>query len=279
LGLQTSQYLPIHAAWAILYIAYYLLDKVEDGETDHPLFISYGTGTVTNLTTGLILHAQRMLVECAAELQVDETALNAVQTAFNQKALAVCAGQHLDLTHTHPSLAEAWEIAGAKSGDFFSLAGFLGARLATDDATIVDAFARFGWRLGVVIQIANDIQGLGRGAEVGGDLSQRKWTLPSAYALHILPPNQRDRLQQLLEEAPENRLAEIEARKQIIGAGALTYLALEVERFRYQAMMDLNPLGKPVQPLLTMLQRTIDTRDFLRRAQPGVSDVSSTATL
>lgn len=275
LGTQPRQIIPLHAAWAVLYIAYYLLDKIEDEETGHALFSCYGIGTVNNLTTGLILHSQRMILEGLVDLKTETNILYEVQTVFNRKALAVCAGQHLDLSSEYPSLDEVWAIAGAKSGEFFSLAGFLGARLATDKLKLIDAVIRFGWRLGMIIQAANDIEGLDIVSETGGDLAQGKITLPVAYAMHVLPPEQRNHLHKLLGEARQNPLAEVEARKQIIEVGALTYLALEIERFRYMAVMDLQQVGTVVDPLLTLLHNTIDTTKYLRLLKSGSNSILS----
>lgn len=148
-----------NTAWSLLYAAFYLLDKVEDQEANGELFSS-SPGIVTNVTTGFILSAGLILskLELAQKPGIPE--ISSLQITFHHIALAVCAGQHLDLSQRKPDLKQVWQIVTAKSGEFFSLGCLAGALIATNEPDHLQAFATLGRHLGVLIQIANDIAGL-----------------------------------------------------------------------------------------------------------------------
>jgi geranylgeranyl pyrophosphate synthase len=271
LGLFSPKVYALNAAWALFYAASYLLDKIEDQEIDHPIFAAYGIGGTANLTTGLILNAERILSEMGPDERVNQATIEAVRIAFNQRVLDVCSGQHMDLTIQEPRLNEAWKIIDGKSGKFFALGSFIGARLATDDAEIIENFSQFGQRLGILIQITNDINGLGKENQKDNDLASGKRTLPVIYALEVLPTEEQDRLRGLLINAPEDRSAESEARKIIISAGAIFYLSLEADKHREQAKTALSRACSNLE-YIPNLQRLLDyaitTKEYYRRYRP-----------
>jgi geranylgeranyl pyrophosphate synthase len=267
LGALTPKIYAVNAAWALFYIASYLLDKVEDQETDHSLFTRYGIGGTANLTTGLILHAERMLIEIEPDENVNDEIIDILRIAFNRRLLDVCSGQHLDLTIKEPSLKDAWDIIDGKSGKFFSLGAYVGALFATTDAQQIENFSQFGRRLGILLQITNAINGLGREQQIGSDLVSGKRTLPVIYALEVLPAGEKGRLLDLLAKASANPSAEIEARKIIISAGAVVYLALEADRHRAQARTALSSAAlnsEYTSQLNRLLDHAISTKEYYR---------------
>ena len=259
----------VNAAWVLLYTASNLLDKVEDEETEHPIFAHLSPSVVLNLTTGLILHSERILAELEPQSGTTRAeVIDALRRKFNQAALEVCAGQHLDLTVREPGFHEIWEIVDGKSGKFFSLGAYLGARLAAEDAAVVEAFSEMGRRLGILIQIRNDLQDFGGDQDTGSDLASEKRTLPVLYALQVLPAEERAQLATLLTAAQIDPAAEIAARKMIKSAGAIVYLCLEAEKHYLQARKTLDLLGlepQAVQPLIDLLDFANPTKKLLNR--------------
>jgi len=57
----------------------------------------------------------------------------------------------------NPTLEQWMQIAGAKSGAFFRLACHAGAAVATDQSATQDAFGDYGFRLGCLLQILDDL--------------------------------------------------------------------------------------------------------------------------
>lgn len=240
LGGDESTALAVCAAWSQLYIALYLLDKVEDRE-DNALFSTLGVSPITNLTTGMIFGSESLLLELASESAIDPHRLTTILMHYNQMMLSVCAGQHLDLTLVEPNLSQAWQITTEKSGTFFAAGCLIGALAATVDEARYNSMKEFGWHLGVLVQIANDIGGLWE-QEKKSDLIDGKWTLPVAYAFSVLPEEKKNVLWNLIHNSSNDAAAEREARRMVVDCGALVYLWLEIEKHKQKAERILDSL-------------------------------------
>ena len=66
-------------------------------------------------------------------------------------------GQHRDLSIEHLNLEHWSQIAAAKSGEFFSLACRSGARLGKIDQRRIAGYSTFGFHLGMMLQILDDL--------------------------------------------------------------------------------------------------------------------------
>jgi geranylgeranyl diphosphate synthase, type I len=236
-------------AWSLLYAAAHLLDNIEDEDGFPPLFEKHRFGEIINITTGMIFCSELILSKLILKQKVNPATINILLANFNRLALRTCMGQHLDLALDNPDLVTVWKSVSAKSGDFFALACVCGAALKTSDQKILAAFEIYGHHLGVLIQIANDIEGLWEHDGNLGDLSKSKVTLPVAYAYHVLPLEKRSALICLVN-AP-GREAITEARQMILECGALIYLFLEAEKHRCLAQKAI--INLPLQP--TYLER------------------------
>ena len=98
-------------------------------------------------------------------------------------------------------------IIGAKTAALCGCSSRLGAQFAGASADIVDAFARYGWNLGIAFQVADDLLDLvgdekETGKSLGTDLEQQKPTLPIIHALSACHASERQRLLDLLRDAP-----------------------------------------------------------------------------
>ncbi len=238
------------AAWGLLCEAAHLLDSIEDGEAEAGLSSKFSPGQILNIAVGLITSASLAL--CAMG---DTEATRAIRSDFYRTGLKMCAGQHDDLTRCEPTLEQCWQIAGAKSGEFFALACRAGARLA--ETTHLDLFGEFGHHLGILIQIADDLSGLWPTVGERSDLATgKKWTLPVAYAMTVLPAPKHDELSQCLKTAPTVADAEEGARRLIVESGAVLYLTIEAEKHRRQGQVALEAAASPSaarEALLAML--------------------------
>lgn len=221
-------------AWALLHGALHVLDAVEDGDQTGAAWSRWGPGASINISTGLLASVNLMLDELEAAGTPHRTA-HAIRHDFNRTLLALCAGQHQDLTCSEPSLEQAWAIAEAKSGRFFALACRAGARLVLEDER-VDWFGAFGLHLGVVLQIRDDLTDLwapdGRACDL---LAGPRWTLPVAYAMRQGAAVERHRLQAHLHAAPMEPAAAAAARDLVEALGAPSYLRNEACRHAQQA--------------------------------------------
>lgn len=236
----------ITAAWGLLYAAAHLLDSIEDGDAAEESWVHWGIGPAVNVSTGLIASAFLVLSRLVHRTAVEDRVRADELADFSRALLRMCSGQHADLTRSQLSLAECWQVAADKSGAFFALACRAGARLATADTTQIDYLSQFGLDLGLLIQIGDDIRGLyPQGREQGDLAAGRTSVLPIAYAMSVLPDSERARLCESLQAAPQNGLAQIQARQQIVASGALLYLSIEAERHAQQAETALQAAAAP----------------------------------
>lgn len=232
-------------AWSLLYAAAHVLDSVEDGDVEGGSSPRGDWGSIVNVATGLITSAG-LVLNLLEETGVKPATAHAIRSDFYRTGLKMCAGQHADLALSEVTLQQCWQIAEAKSAAFFALACRSGARLATDDSTRIDLFGQFGYYLGILIQIGDDIGGLWPKAGERSDLAAYpRWTLPVAYAMHVVPPQQSSQLRQCLATAPTDANAEAEARRQIIESGAALYLTMEAEQRRRCAETALMTVARP----------------------------------
>ena len=170
------QAVPPAAGMEVAMVAYDLLDDVEDGDAT-PLIDEYGLPAALNVSTGLLLLAQDILLEAA----IDRGLLR----IWHDVGLRSCSGQHQDLTLSSTmdlSYDDALSITASKSGALMAGACQMGAACAGADASRQAMFAHFGLLAGVVAQLANDIRAIeSRGPEKTDALLHRP-TLPLVCA-------------------------------------------------------------------------------------------------
>lgn len=193
------------AAWVLLYTAAHLFDSVQDGDPADPWWQALGPGPAINVATGLLTSSWLVLGELGIQRQVVQQLVQ----DFQQTVLRMASGQHLDLTDPRPSLRGAWAIAEAKSGTFFGLACRSGSRLAGAPQPMTDLYGEYGFNLGLIVQIGDDLEDIRAGRPAP--------PLPVAYC-----------------------------REMALGAddgGAQLYLATKLAQFRARALNSLEAAG------------------------------------
>jgi geranylgeranyl diphosphate synthase, type I len=125
-----------------------------------------------------------------------------VMRVYDETCLALCEGQYLDISferRTDVTIDEYLEMITKKTAALIGAAVETGAMMATDDASVVAAFRRFGNDLGVAFQIADDLKGSfwrseDSGKPEAGDIRKRKKTFPVVWALQHAAPEDVARL-------------------------------------------------------------------------------------
>lgn len=249
------------AAWNLLHLAACLFDQLEDAYppwsasccSPEQTLSGLDLASAMNAATALLFLAPLALHTRPQNSSVDQRrsftrrwTLQLVDGLHNTW-LRMCTGQHRDLTEmANPrfTLDDYWQVAGAKSGSCLAWAGRAGAVLGGGTAPQVAACARYGYNLGVLLQLADDWVDLGPG-QAAGDLAQGKRTLPVLYALSVAAPAQRQRLAMLLHEAPGSPRAQVEAWQVILALGGLHYLLMQAQIYRRRAQAALWPDAEP----------------------------------
>jgi geranylgeranyl diphosphate synthase type I len=118
--------------------------------------------------------------------QVPPSTYADVHRIFDDATLALTQGQFLDLcfeSNDSVTVDDYLMMVKGKTAALFAAAAQIGARIATYNMGMVDAFARYGANLGIAYQIADDILGIWgdpavTGKSAGDDILARKKSLP-----------------------------------------------------------------------------------------------------
>lgn len=159
------------AALEIGRIAAGCLDEWQDQDTENALWRTLGPARTVNLATGLIPLAFLALGRLA-DLGAEPSLVLRLHEEFHRTLLQMCAGQDADLAETL-SLDDHERVAGAKSGALFRLGCRAGAMVAGASPDVVARYGDFGYNLGIVAQMWNDLEGLA-GVQGKGDAEQQR---------------------------------------------------------------------------------------------------------
>lgn len=220
-------------AWFLFYCAAHLFDQVEDQDPIEDGAPAWTPGVSINLSTGM-LFAASLVLSRLHQAERNRGMAAHITNDFYHSLLTMCNGQHLDLVTPQPSLEQWMQIAGAKSGAFFRLACRAGASVATDQPAIVDAFGEYGFRLGLLLQILDDLGDFRTLTSSGESIisPDAGRSLAVAYARDVLPADQRVALMEMIASASENAEATQQVVELLNQCGAGLYLDIEIERQR-----------------------------------------------
>ena len=248
----------IITAWFLFYVGAHIMDSVEDQDPPDNWWIDFGSGIAVNVASGFYFSASIALQDLHESSYTRHVANEVIQD-FNRSLLAMCGGQHRDLSWSEPTLDQYWQTTGKKSGTFFSLACRSGARLGTDDSLKIESYSKFGYHLGVLVQIFDDLEDLEQQNLVDTTqtrLGLRK-SLPFVYALEVVNPEDRQKLEKYLCSSLENHNSIDEVIRLLDESEAALYIQAEIERQRSSAMDALKaaePESKAGDALLSNLQ-------------------------
>ena len=151
-------------------------------------------------------------------------------------------GQYNDLLQPKPTLEQYWQRALSKSGAFFGLGSWAGARLSTSEGGILQAYRDYGSHLGVLIQVMDDLDDIRLLREQLQPNQAGKVTrsLPVVYALEVSPAELSARLQACLDSATQSQDAAAELVNLLDQCGAARYVQLGLEKQRASCLRALD---------------------------------------
>lgn len=169
-------------------------DDIQDGDTERrgrpTVWTLWGIPQAINAGDGLFVLARTALHRLHRH-DFDPSTIQHVYRTYDEACRRLVEGQYLDIDFEQRldvSVDEYLAMISGKTAALLSASLEIGARLATDDATIVDACRQFGEELGLAFQIVDDILGVWgdedvTGKSAGNDLRRKKKTLPVVHAL------------------------------------------------------------------------------------------------
>ncbi|WP_407521660.1 polyprenyl synthetase family protein [Lacibacter sp. MH-610] len=143
--------------------------------------------------------------------------LQEVMPLFNRTALEVCEGQQLDMDFEQKasvSLDEYVEMITLKTSVLLAASLKLGSIIGGASKGNRDHLYEFGKNLGIAFQIQDDyLDAFGDpakfGKQVGGDILANKKTFLMIHALETASPSDKEKLEQLLQSNPEDKIAQV----------------------------------------------------------------------
>jgi geranylgeranyl pyrophosphate synthase len=248
------------AACTLLYLGADLLDSVIDHELP-PSLHTRDSAEVTLAATTLLAALPQLSVARLREEGRAPARLWMLAYLFADTVLKLNAGQHEDLLFPNlenVSLEDSRAMVERKSGAANALFARVGAVLATEDTSTIEAYAAFGSCFGIAKQLINDMWGIW-GETTSQDLLNGKRTFPIVHALSTLRGEQRKRLQKLLAVARESAEHHDEVRALLADAGSVRYTALIVWLYQQRARNHLSaasPRGSAGRELRMLLDRS-----------------------
>jgi len=241
--------LPAAAALQLYIAAGDVFDDIEDADSSVSIPAKYGIGIAINIATALFILAEKAITLLERK-GVEPSLIMRILEVINSLCTAACVGQHLDLSpisETSFSEDAYLKVVGMKSASQVECACHVGAMLATEDQNLQNAFAKFGYNLGIASQIANDIQGITHGS----DIIKPKVTLPVIYALSQVDGEAYNRLKFTFNQNSEDAPDSTEIRDLLFHTGAIHYAVVKLELYKQQA---LDILSK-VESRITNMER------------------------
>ena len=220
---QLEQILPAAVAVELVHNFSLIHDDIEDNDPlrhHRPtLWKLWGQPQAINTGDGLFCVARLALWELATT-GVDAQTILTLARIFDSACLALCEGQHLDMSFERQgeiTVALYLDMISRKTAALMQCATEMGARLATREASQIARLATFGRSLGIAFQLRDDLLGVWAGEnELGkapaGDIRRKKMSLPIIDALEQATPKQQDRLRAIYAAegpASDEQVAEV----------------------------------------------------------------------
>jgi geranylgeranyl diphosphate synthase type I len=227
-------------------------DDIEDQGTErrHRPSLWTVSGVPQAINTGDTLFTlSRMALHRLTEQGFPDTLVLRLMRLYDETCLALCEGQFMDIWMSEHdewmNVDHYFDMIGRKTASLIAGSAQAGARLATDDESVVSAYRRFGWSLGLAFQLNDDLLGIWGDEAVTGkqasDIATRKKTLPIIYGLQEARGDDAERLRSILaRSSPEPCVDEVaEARLILERVGARQFTRSRARAYRDDALAEI----------------------------------------
>lgn len=159
-----------------------------------------------------------------------------------------------------------FDIIQRKTASLIAACCACGAASVGASAEEIEKMRRFGELVGLAFQIKDDLLDLGDGERIGkptgGDIRERKMTLPLIHTLNHASPQERRRLIRLVKYQHQKDSAVESVMKAIIEGPGMDYARLRMSELRDEALEILNDIpGSPARSgLIELVNFTIDRK-------------------
>ncbi|SDS66048.1 competence protein ComQ [Paenibacillaceae bacterium GAS479] len=221
------------AAVELMVLSLDMIDDVQDKDNKSVVWNGYAPEITLNLALGMLMIAQRLLLEGGFE---SERARQAARL-LSMQVLTAVHGQTLDLLNEIPDEEAYLDMVSQKSAALLVCACMIGTMLATGEW--MEQVRGYAEQLGIAAQIKNDIRDLANW-DNKNDFLNRKRTLPTLFLLQAVTDEDRWVLDyfegRLTMEDVLNRREELEVIME--KTGTMLYSSVRM-RTHYYRFLDL----------------------------------------
>jgi len=268
--------LPIAASLEMIHNFSLLHDDVEDNGMERrgraTAWTIWGKSRTINMGDFLLGLAFKALHQLDTN-RFDPETIFAVYDIVTQACVCLTEGQEYDMAfETQPNISTDMylDMISRKTGALIEASVVAGARLATPDETLVNAYRQFGRNLGLAFQIRDDILGIWGDATKTGksatdDLRNKKKTLPIIYMLNQTSNSYHNQLQAFYQQPNPLTDAEITmVRNALTDVQAEAYTQQVVATYHDKAFSALAQVGimNEAQTCLEALSRFLVERTY-----------------
>ncbi|HEV7200447.1 MAG TPA: polyprenyl synthetase family protein [Candidatus Limnocylindria bacterium] len=237
-------------------------DDIQDGDLERrhraTLWALWGVPQAINAGDALFA-LSRLALFRLSEAEDDPDAPDARQILdlmkiYDQTCLALCEGQFLDISfeaRLDVTVEEYLQMIELKTASLMAAGVEAAATLTSKDPAVVTRLRRFGDRLGLAFQMADDVKGAfwdesASGKAEAGDVRRRKKTMPVIWALNHASEADQARLRELFTPGADGAQltdAEVVEGLAILDrSGARETTLGEARRYRDEALAELETL-------------------------------------
>ncbi len=251
LGGTDEQALPLAAGIQLLHDFSLVHDDIEDNSAMRrgrpTIWKLWGQAHGINAGDGMFTLAHRALHRLS-DVGVPPQRVLRILREFEETILRLCEGQYLDIAAEGSidiSETSYLRLIKGKTAALTAAAAGLGARVASDDDTQIEALWEFGEALGLAFQMQDDLLDIWGDPAVTGkpfaaDLLQRKMSLPVIHALAHASPADREQFEAVYRQAEVTR-ADLQNLLDILDrTGSWAYVEQLAEGEYARAMTALN---------------------------------------
>lgn len=168
------------------------------------------------------------------EYRILEIVSNAVKEMSEGELLQIEKARKLDIKEDIY-----FDIIRAKTASLLASSCSAGAFAATKDEAIADQFRQFGEYLGISFQIKDDLLDFGKddiGKPVGGDIKEKKMTLPLIYTLNVVDQKTKEDIIYKIKKKSTDKKVVNYIIDIVRNNGGLEYAAQQMDIYKQKAL-------------------------------------------
>lgn len=243
--------IPIAAVWELTHLIMRVMDDLQDKDRSDALWKRIGEAQAYNFCCMLYVQCIKILNK---KFKVASNK-NKILSEFINMSQTLLEGQETDLLKPTRDYDSYWTKIEKKNAIAFSWGCSAAAQAGSVNNEFIVAMEKFGYHLGIILQLFDDYQGIWAPNGIG-DLKMGKYTLPLIFGL-VSDSVYKEKLNFLAQNSNKIQQNDSEIKKMLdeIGAKDFVIWAAMQERERASNYLHKLPQTKGKEFLLSFLQK------------------------